>query len=216
MPVAEPVDLGWWDVREAPDFLDVTPFYRFRGIRDLREMSSERSSMSFLTAEKPVSFGAKLAASDQFGALFRDGMDLVGDAAAYLDGAGREQAQALPRPVALAYAVESMRLTTRLMQIASWLLLQRAVNEGELTRAEASSEKRRIHLSRQDAVSTDELLSALPLRLCELIEMSLRLQARIRHIDALIHRPDGDLGRTRPPSPVDSQISLLRAAFPGC
>ena len=62
-------------------------------------------------------------------------MDLVGAAAAYLDGAGREQAQALPRPAALAYAVESMRLTTRLMQIASWLLLQRAVNEGELTRA---------------------------------------------------------------------------------
>ena len=179
-------------------------------------MSSERSSTSLFTTQKPVSFGAKLAASDQFSALFKDGMDLVGDAAAYLDGAGREQAQALPRPVALAYAVESMRLTTRLMQIASWLLLQRAVNEGELTRAEASSEKRRIHLSRQDAVSTDELLSALPLRLCELVEMSLRLQARIRHFDAMLHRTDGDLARAPAPSPVESQIALLRAAFPGC
>ncbi len=184
-------------------------------MRDLREMPSERSSTSLFTTQKPVSFGAKLAASDQFMAFFKEGMDLVGAAAAYLDGAGREQAQALPRPAALAYAVESMRLTTRLMQIASWLLLQRAVNEGELTRAEASSEKRRIHLSRQDAVSTDELLLALPRRLCEFIEMSLRLQARIRHLDALIHRADGEIARKPPPSPVESQIALLRAAFPG-
>jgi regulator of CtrA degradation len=202
------------DFPEAPPSFDA-PLLLISRIWDLREMSSERSSTSLFTTQKPVSFGARLAASDQFSALFKDGMDLVGDAAAYLDGAGREQAQALPRPVALAYAVESMRLTTRLMQIASWLLLQRAVNEGELTRAEASSEKRRIHLSRQDAVSTDELLSALPLRLCELVEMSLRLQARIRHFDAMLHRTDGDLARAPAPSPVESQIALLRAAFPG-
>jgi regulator of CtrA degradation len=174
--------------------------------------------MSIFAAERPVSFGEKLAASDQFTALFAEGMDLVGAAAAYLDGAGREQAQALPRPSALAYAVESMRLTTRLMQIASWLLLQRAVNEGELTRAEASSENRRIHLSRRDAASTDEVLAALPRRLCELIESSLRLQARIRHLDGLIHRPAGPESGAPAPSPVESQIALLRAAFPaqGC
>jgi regulator of CtrA degradation len=172
----------------------------------------ERSSTSFASPSKPVSFGEKLASSDQFVTLFAEGMDLVGDAAAYLDGPGREQVQALPRPAALAYAVESMRLTTRLMQIASWLLLQRAVNEGELTRAEASSEKRRIHLSRHDAVSTDEILAALPRRLCELIELSLRIQARIRHLDALIHRKEGRVIRV-PASPVESQIALLRAAF---
>ena len=45
-------------------------------------------------------------------------------------GAGREQAKALERNDSLAYAAESMRLTTRLMQIASWLLLRRAVAEG--------------------------------------------------------------------------------------
>lgn len=171
------------------------------------------SSTSSFTMEKPVSFGDKLAASDQFASLFREGMDLVADAAAYLDGAGREHARALPRTAALAYAVESMRLTTRLMQIASWLLLQRAVNEGELTRAEASGEKRRIHLSRQDAVSTDDLLSALPRRLCELIEMSLRLQTRIRHLDGLIYRSHRN-GDNTPASPVEGQIARLRAAFP--
>ena len=78
--------------------------------------------------------------SEAFKALFREGMTLVEEAAAYLDGPGRVcNRRLLRRPVALAYATESMRLTTRLMQIASWLLLRRAVNEGELTPAQAQS-----------------------------------------------------------------------------
>ncbi len=161
-----------------------------------------------------VSFGEKLAASDQFLSLFKQGMDLAAAAADYLDGPGREEASALARPAAIAYAVESMRLTTRLMQIASWLLLQRAVNEGELTRAEASSEKRRIRLSRQDAVSSEELLAGLPKRLCELVEISLRVQARIRHFDVLIHCSEAGEGVATGPGPVEEQIALLRAAFP--
>ena len=68
-------------------------------------------------------------------------MTLVEEAAAYLDGPGRTEAKALPRMEALAYASESMRLTTRLMQLASWLLLQRAVNEGEMSQTQAATEK---------------------------------------------------------------------------
>jgi len=44
----------------------------------------------------------------------------------YLDGAGREEAKALAARRVSRLCAESMRLTTRLMQIASWLLLQRA------------------------------------------------------------------------------------------
>lgn len=54
-------------------------------------------------------------------------MDLVEETAAYLDGVGCVEAKALDRAVNLTYATESMRLTTRLMQLASWLLLHRAV-----------------------------------------------------------------------------------------
>jgi regulator of CtrA degradation len=169
---------------------------------------------SFFKSDGTVSFGEKLAASDQFLALFREGMDLVGDAAAYLDGDGREEASLLPRPAALGFAVESMRLTTRLMQVASWLLLQRAVNEGELSRAEASAEKRRIHLSRQAAVSNDDMRAELPPRLRELVEASLRIEARIRHLDALIYEHGGLRDhRAATPSPVQGQIEMLRAAF---
>ena len=163
---------------------------------------------------KTISFGEKLAASEQFLALFEEGMELVGKAASYLDGDGRDEIKALPRQAAAAYAVESMRLTTRLMQIASWLLLQRAVNEGELTRAEAASEKRRIRLSHQDSVLKPEVLAALPPRLRELVGISLRLQARIIHLDLLIYnsREAGAKEKTMP-SPVKNQIDMLRTAF---
>ncbi|MCI0599138.1 MAG: DUF1465 family protein [Beijerinckiaceae bacterium] len=170
--------------------------------------------MRLVSEGKTVSFGERLAASGQFLALFQQGMDLVSRAAAYLDGDGREDVKALPRSAAVAYAVESMRLTTRLMQIASWLLLQRAVNEGELSRAEAASEKRRIRLSGQDAVSKKDVLASLPPRLRELIGVSLRLQARIIHLDLLIYKSREARGREiTPPSPVKCQIDQLRAAF---
>src|SRR5450631_835195 len=167
-----------------------------------------------LKENKTVSFGEKLAASEQFLALFQEGMDLVSRAAVYLDGDGREEAKLLPRPAAVAYAVESMRLTTRLMQAASWLLLQRAVNEGELTRTEAAAEKRRIRLSEQDVVSNKDVLARLPPRLRDLIGLSLRLQARIIHLDLLIYKSRDPRGNGNvPASPVGHQIEQLRAAL---
>src|SRR5204863_136161 len=82
-------------------------------------------------------FSERLTNSAAFGNLFREGMDLVEETAAYLDGDGRSEAKALERSVSLTYATESMRLTTRLMQLASWLLLHRAVKEGEMTLTQA-------------------------------------------------------------------------------
>ena len=68
--------------------------------------------------------------SELFDHTFQEGMDLVEETAGYLDGGGRQESKLLSRNAALAYAAESMRLTTRLMQVASWLLVQRAVREG--------------------------------------------------------------------------------------
>jgi regulator of CtrA degradation len=168
----------------------------------------------FIRDDKTVSFGEKLAASEQFMVLFQEGMDLVSRAATYLDGDGREEAKLLRRAAAVAYAVESMRLTTRLMQAASWLLLQRAVNEGELSRAEAAAEKRRVPLSEQGIVSNKDVLVRLPPRLRDLIEISLRLQARIIHLDLLIYKSRDAGGKENlPPSPVETQIEQLRAAL---
>src|SRR5689334_24552099 len=111
----------------------------------------------------PIVFGERLASSQAFAALFRDGMGLVEETAAYLDGPGRQESKKLDRNAALAYATESMRLTTRLMQLASWLLLHRAVKEGEMSLAQANKEKAKVKLSAAD--NDDDNYKVLPERL---------------------------------------------------
>jgi regulator of CtrA degradation len=158
-----------------------------------------------------ISFIHKLAASNGFKALFKEGMALVEESASYLDGEGRKEARELRRPAALAYATESMRLTTRLMQIASWLLLQRAVNEGDMTLAQAATEKHRVRLCRQDIACAPELFEELPKRLRDLSLKSIRLQARVMHLDRCLFAPQDE--PMRPARPIESQVQLLRAAF---
>jgi regulator of CtrA degradation len=159
----------------------------------------------------PVSFGERLANSQVFADLFRDGMALVEETASYLDGAGRQESKKLQRIAGLAYATESMRLTTRLMQLASWLLLHRAVKEGEMSLAQASKEKAKVKLSAYDSAD-EQTLSLLPEQLRLLIGRSKELQVAVRRLDATIH------ASAHPPRPnagnaVERQLGLLKAAF---
>jgi regulator of CtrA degradation len=157
-----------------------------------------------------VQFSEKLTNSAAFGNLFREGMDLVEETAAYLDGVGRTEAKALDRAVSLTYATESMRLTTRLMQLASWLLLHRAVKEGEMTLTQANREKTKVKLSAADP-GPGETIEKLPPHLQDLIVRSMSLQARVRRLDATIHTPPTE----RPPigNPLVPQLNRLKAAF---
>src|ERR1700720_2836454 len=135
-----------------------------------------------------VQFSERLTNSAAFGTLFREGMDLVEETAAYLDGDGRSEDKALERSVSLTYATESMRLTTRLMQLASCLLLHRAVKEGEMTLTQANREKTKVKLSAADPGSSD-MIEKLPPQLQDLIARSMALQAKVRRLDVPIHTP---------------------------
>ncbi len=169
--------------------------------------------MSEMTANEAelVSFSERLANSAMFATMFREGMDLVEETAAYLDGPGRDQSKALDRASSLAYATESMRLTTRLMQLASWLLLHRAVKEGEMSLAQANREKTKVKLSAPQPGSEDNL-ARLPEQLRELITRSNELFGRVRRMDATIHAPQ-KIRAEAVPSPVTGQMDLLKAAF---
>ncbi len=157
-----------------------------------------------------VQFSERLANSTAFSNLFREGMDLVEETAAYLDGAGRTEAKALDRAASLTYATESMRLTTRLMQLASWLLLHRAVKEGEMTLVQANREKTKVKLSAADPGPAD-MIEKLPSQLQALIARSMSLQARVRRLDTSIHTPPPE--RTTIGNPLVPQLNLLKAAF---
>jgi regulator of CtrA degradation len=160
----------------------------------------------------PVSFGEKLASSQAFAILFRDGMALVEETAAYLDGPGRQESKKLERSAALAYATESMRLTTRLMQLASWLLLHRAVKEGEMSLAQANREKTKVKLAAGEPGDPDTI-RLLPERLRALIERSKKLNDQVRRLDANIYAPSIAPDRPGIGNPVERQLGLLKAAF---
>lgn len=119
--------------------------------------------------------------SEVFARTFQEGMALVEETANYLDGDGRAASKALSRGAALSYAGASMRLTTRLMQIASWLLVLRAVREGDMSIGEAYDEKYR--LSAKDEEPTEPLDGELPQSLINLIDESSQLYERISRLD---------------------------------
>ena len=139
-------------------------------------------------------------------------MTLVEETAAYLDGPGRVESKALQRGPALTYATESMRLTTRLMQIASWLLLHRAVKEGEMSLAQANKEKLKVKLSVGEPAD-EETLQLLPERLRELINRSKLINDRVRRLDANINAPPQTSDRPPLANPVERQMGMLKAAF---
>ena len=168
-------------------------------------------SESSLSEAQTISFGERLASSQIFGELFKEGMALVEETATYLDGAGRAESKQLERAAALAYATESMRLTTRLMQLASWLLLHRAVKEGEMSLAQASKEKAKVKLSAAETADAQSI-ELLPEKLTDLIARAQRLQAKVRRLDGTIHQPSS-AAVVAAANPVERQMGLLKAAF---
>ncbi|WP_274423298.1 protease adaptor protein RcdA [Chelativorans sp. YIM 93263] len=152
--------------------------------------------------------------SQSFKPLYDEGMGLVEEAAEYLDGDGRIAAKHLPQVAAGLYAAESMRLTTRLMQLASWLLLQRSANTGEMTREQVAAEKAKVRL---DTVSVPEDTPGwkdLPEKFRSIVQHSLRLQALVRRMDDEIYGLDtGSSAGGRNINPVSDQINLLQTAF---
>lgn len=161
-----------------------------------------------------VSFGERFQSSEQFDHIFREGMALVERTASYLDGPGRKEAKSLNGPAGVLYATESMRLTTRLLDLASWLLIRRALREGEITDEEAQKKRRRVKLQAFGRPSHVKGFPDLPNGLKGLIEESFALHDRISQLDRAMSKPDdGDALTTGAANPVAQQVGLLERAF---
>lgn len=157
----------------------------------------------------------RFTGSELFDRTFQEGMALVEEAAEYLDGSGRQESKLLSRNGALLYAGESMKLTTRLMQIASWLLVQRAVKEGDMTPDEARQPRYRIGgRSAPEPSGVPAPTGAaepLPDGLRDLSDRAGRLYERVVHLDRSMYAgapaaPAGD-------HPVRAQMDRLLQAF---
>jgi regulator of CtrA degradation len=146
-------------------------------------------------------------ASALFERTFDEGMALVEECARYLDGKGRDESRALPRKTALVYAGESMRVTTRLMQAASWLLIQRAVQDGEMTPEDAASDRYRLGAREICMGKREDGVDLLPRKLLDLLEKSESLYRRIARLDEIL------FSRQSATPGVHTHMQALHAAF---
>ena len=94
----------------------------------------------------------------------------------------------------------------------AWLLIRRAVSEGELTPEQAVEEQRKIKLPVSCGDQPARELGMLPQRLRELIEQSVKLQERVIRLDHMLDYNqlpvEGEADH-----PLEMQLSRLRAAF---
>lgn len=166
-----------------------------------------------------VLFGERFQASDGFDVVFREGMELVERTAAYLDGDGRRAAKVLKPPVTVLYATESMRLTTRLLDLASWLLIKRALKDGEITDKEARRKRQRVKLQSLGRPSHIKGFDDLPEGIRDLIVESFALHDRIKRLDqammATLHDFTPQSDTAIDVNPVGDQMTKLRLAFGG-
>lgn len=177
---------------------------------------SDRSRVEEFPAGRgtTISFGERFQASEQFDQVFKEGMALVERTAAYLDGDGRRESKALEGAATVLYATESMRLTTRLLDLASWLLIRRALKDGEITQEEANRKRQRVKLQALGRPSHIKGFDGLPLGLRTLIEASFALHDRIVQLDrAMTVRPAGIEAEPEAANPVGQQMRRLHLAF---
>lgn len=142
-----------------------------------------------------------------FERTFNEGMALVEETAHYLDGRGRQESRELPRKAALLYAGESMRVTTRLMQAASWLLIQRAVHEGEMRAEDAAGERYRLGSKEICFGGRGEAVEILPETLRDLLVRSDNLYRRIARLDDVL------FGQMAAQPGVKAHLDRLQQAF---
>lgn len=156
----------------------------------------------------PIAFGKRVLNADTFMSLFNEGMGLVEDTAQYLDGEGRKESRELSRNDALAYSTNSMVLTTRLMQMASWLLLHRALREGELNEDQA---REQASDNRMGAwIMDEEIHAGLPDYIVDLIERSQSLARRIISLHTSLYGPVDIVDE---PATVSQRVEDIRKLY---
>ena len=136
--------------------------------------------------------------------LYVEAMVLADEARSYFDTLGRNDRLRLDPLDRVGFSCESLKVTTRLMHVIAWLLTQRAVEAGELTRAQARRPARRLGEAPE---SDHDLLPRLPESARSLIESSRELYARVARLD------EGDLGMAPEGSPARSLLNRLERSL---
>ncbi|AHA27404.1 DUF1465 family protein [Candidatus Liberibacter americanus] len=159
-----------------------------------------------------ISFINRTVSSIRLRVLYEESMSLVEEASSYFDEEGLSLSKLLPRVSSSLYISESVLLTTRLMQMISWLLLQRAFEDKEMSLEQVITEKKKIQFNVDEIDYDSPEWNDMPCFFKNLVERSLHLQNRIISLDKEIYGNNFDSFPDNI-NHVQTQIKLLEACF---
>ncbi len=116
--------------------------------------------------------------------LYLEAMTLADEARSYFDREGAADRGKLDPVARVAFSCESLKVTTRLMHVVSWLLVRKAVQAGEIDAVEAGHPDRR--LGRATDSDDPARLAYLPAKSREIVERSRDLYDRVSRLDVQI------------------------------
>lgn len=113
---------------------------------------------------------------------YQETLDLMVEARNYLAYKHARERSAVDRDARLKMSCEAFRVTSRLTQVMAWLMAQRAVQSGEMSREEACDD---FGLTAGDVCLDDSLHAdeELPDGLRSLMDRSYRLYVRVSRLD---------------------------------
>ena len=123
-----------------------------------------------------------------FTRTYDEALDLIVEARNYMVHLRRTGRRVLPPcgSDSLRVSCEALRVTSRLTQVMAWLMLQRAVQHGEISAVEACEEKNRLSCQ---SVCLDESAGEdkeIPAGLRSLMRRSLKLYQRISRLEEMV------------------------------
>jgi regulator of CtrA degradation len=117
---------------------------------------------------------------------YEEALQLTREARDYFAHQEPADSDKLAAEARLVTSCESMRLTARLTQVMAWLLVQKAVYAGEMTRVEAAEDRFRLGGHKVCAKADPVAQDYLPPRLAELLAQSHTLYSRVARLDAML------------------------------
>lgn len=124
--------------------------------------------------------------------LYAEALDMAAEARAYFSTAGLEERQTLEPMERVLFSCESLKVTTRLMHVISWLMVGKAVAAGEMSPQEAATPDRRLGFAERSDETREPRLGLLPVQALSLIRRSQALYDRVQHIEASLFGEGAD------------------------
>lgn len=150
-----------------------------------------QGSNSRATARAParsICLANELAKTAFFSRTFEEALGLVVEARDYVAGRLAFDRETVSIGEQLVCDCETLRLTSRLTHVMAWLLIQRAIHEGEILPEEAHAEANRLGGHSVCLVDDPAIAARLPKRLQTLMTRSLSLYVRVARLDEMAFR----------------------------